>query len=122
MKDYEASEIITGILASFPQDEDKFLYSQKRINDFFESNKQKYEILRGLRQDDVMTSFYTLDISGGIEAYKNSFHHRLVSQFLRLQFEKDIKNKFDQQELLEMKKVSDDFRKNLGLEKLFVEQ
>jgi hypothetical protein len=118
-KDYGMYEVLIGVLNNFPESQNSYRYDAGEFDRFFFNNSEKYSVLNEVAFDsdglfpeskELDQARYTMNVSYMIYSKmrgKESFSEPVV----RTAFNKFHRNKFNEKELGELEKLSEDFRK-----------
>ena len=114
---YNFHDIFVGILAYFPEGEDKFTGDDELFNSFFYNKREEYLILNSLAFDIDRSYPLSPQIGEGIDTLRQSrlitcmmdFNPNFIGNSCKICFDEFVKKKFNKIELEELKKLSNEF-------------
>ena len=126
MPKYDTFGVILGIFSNFPERIAEYRHDREKMHAFFYKNKSKYAVLSGFAFDtdgltpfspQINSSYDTLEVSRLVCSRSLDFDiHRVDTAACRIGFDKFHKKKFSKSKIAEMKKLSEEFRKEFSLE------
>ena len=122
MVEYNFHDIFVGVLAYFPNGEDKFVWNDELFNSFFYNKREEYSILGFLSFDTDGVSVSSRQIDEGRDTLRQSrlmiydlgFKNSYFDKACRISFEKFVKGKLNETELGELEKLSKEFYEEFG--------
>lgn len=118
-----ATDILRGIFAYFPEENRKFYYNPTKVHKFLHDHKLlSYSILESLMFDTngntpicekIDEAHFSLILSGLLEW--DGLRYNKVSEACKAGFEGDISKKFSKKQIEELKELSEKFQKEFSL-------
>ena|SRR3989344_5265767 len=126
MSKYNTFDVLLGIFSNFPERNVEYQHDREKIHTFFYKNRPKYAVLSGIPFDidgltpfsfHIDSSYNTLEVSRLVCSRSLDFNiHRINAEACRIAFARFHQKKFNKEEIAEMKKLSENFRKEFSLE------
>ena len=127
MERYVIDDILVGIFAFFPDGKREFHYDRPKIHTFFHQQRSKYPLLRGIgfstndtfpESGEIDDAYSNLLLGGILYSIGLDFDPHKISKECKKYFANNVREKFSDEELKDLKELSKEFQAEFSLEGL----